>query len=176
MQLMPDSPIRQVTLEIEAHVAEGGWDQPPRLYALVPTDEVLEQEPGMAAELGVDPQQAAGTFTPIEQDELPVDQPLEALLEEIMWPPQVIGCAAVLERVMLPPQAETEIPSDPEDAESYAASHPDRQEVRIAAAVTRDGQVHCAVRSYSSGEDRDVLEGPDLVPALVELLSQTLAD
>ncbi|MGH3424899.1 MAG: PPA1309 family protein [Nocardioidaceae bacterium] len=177
MQLSPDSPIRQVTLEVEAHVAHSGWDQPPRLYGLVPTTEILQHEPAAAAELGIDPESAPGTLTPIEQDSLPLDRPLEDVLDTIMWPPQVVGCAVVLERVMLPPDAETQLPADPGTVHEYAANHPDRQEVRIAAAVTRDGDVHCAVRlHHPSQPDADLYEGPELVPGLVEKLEQTLAD
>ena len=34
---MPDSPLRQAALEVESHVGDQGWDQAPRLFALVPT-------------------------------------------------------------------------------------------------------------------------------------------
>lgn len=177
MQLMPDSALRQVTLEVEAHVAEAGWDQRPRLYALVPSTEILQHEPAVAAQLGLDEFESAGTFTPIEQEELPVDRALEDILAEIMWPPQVVGCAAVLERLMLPPSAEDALPDDPDALESYAAEHPERKDVRIAVAVTRAGDAHCALRTHDSAEgESELLEGPDLVPALVQMLGQTLAD
>lgn len=177
MQLMPDSPIRQVTLEVEAHVDNAGWDQPPRLYGLVPTTEILQHEPAAAQELGIDPDTAPGTLTPVEQEALPLDRPLENVLDGIMWPPQVVGCAVVLERLMLPPDAESGLPDDAEHAHGYATNHPDRQEVRIAAGVTRDGDVHCAVRlHHPPHEDAQLYEGPELVPGLVEKLEQTLAD
>ncbi|MDO9381048.1 MAG: PPA1309 family protein [Nocardioidaceae bacterium] len=170
----PDAPIRRVTLEVETHVAAGGWDQAPRLYALVATTDLLASEPELAEQLGVDGG-AEGALTPVEQDELPDDTTIEELLEQIAWPPQVVGCAVVLERLMLPPEAEAGMPDDPDAAAAYAAEHPERQEVRIAAAVTRRGEAHCAVRPHV-GDGEDVLEGPDLVPGLVELLFQTLAD
>lgn len=177
MQLNPDTPIRQVTLEVEAHVGRSGWGQPPRLYGLVPTTEILQHEPAAASELGIDPDSAPGTYTPVEQESLPLDRPLESVLEGIMWPPQVVGCAVVLERLMLPPHAEATLPEDADEVHDYAANHPDRQEVRIAAAVTRDGEVHCAVRlHHPSQPDADLYEGPELVPGLVEKLTGTLAD
>lgn len=177
MQLMPDSPLRQVTLEVEAHVGEGGWDQPPRLYALVPTTDLIATEPTVAAQLGLEETTAAGTLTPIEQEELPADRPLEDVLSHLMWPAQVVGCAAVLERLMLPPAAEKTLPDDPAEQVTYAAEHPGRRDVRIAVAVTREGGAHCAVRSRDHGAGgSELLEGPDLVPTLVTLLSQTLAD
>jgi hypothetical protein len=37
--------------EIEAHVSDGGWDQPTRLFALVLTDQLLASEPALATEV-----------------------------------------------------------------------------------------------------------------------------
>ena len=42
-------------------------------------------------------------------------------------------------------------------------------------AATRAGSTYCALRLRSHDEDRQVLEGPDLVPALLQLLQATLA-
>jgi len=162
-------------LEIEAHVAEAGWDQSPRLYALVPTADLMAHEPALAAGLGVEGEVPAGSFTSVEQDPIPAGQGFEDSLAEMMWPEQVVGCAAVVERIMLPPAAEATIPQDPDDIERYVAEHPDRQEVRIVAAAIRDGQSHSTVRSRHP-KDSELLEGPDLVPTLIELLKQTLAD
>ena len=52
---LPSTPLRLVTIEVEAHVAADGWDQPPRLYALVPTAQLVEHEPGLAASLSAQP-------------------------------------------------------------------------------------------------------------------------
>lgn len=174
---MPDSALRRATLEIESHVAQDGWDQPPRLYALVPTGDLLEEEPAIAEQLGIDADAAGGTYTPIEQEQLPADQSVEEALESIGWPERVAGCAAVLERLMLPPEAEENLPDQPEEVADYAANHPDRREVRMAVAVLRDGQRHCVIRVLTgAGTDGEVLEGPDLVPGLAGMLTQTLAD
>lgn len=175
MQLMPDSPLRQVALEIEAHVAEAGWDQAPRLYALVPTADLLAQEPALAHTMGIDPESATDSLTSIEQESLPVDRKLDDTLAEMMWPDQVIGCAAVIERIMLPPEVEDDLPDDADALLEFVASHPARREVRLVAAVTRDGTVHSAVRARTP-EDSALLEGPDLVPGLIAQLQQTLAD
>lgn len=160
--------------EIEHHVAEDGWDAPSRLYALVPTADLLTREPGLAAAMGLDAASAAGSLTPVEQDHTPVDRSLEETLERIMWPAEVFGCAAVVERFVLPPEADPHIPEDPDEAEEFAASHPDRQEVRIVAAATREGATHCALRFRSHDDAASVVESPDLVPALLELLLSTL--
>lgn len=168
MQLMPDSPLRRAALEVEAHVGAEGWDQPPRLFALVPTADLIAREPALADQLSSDPD----GITPVEQ-ELDPSRELEDLLTEIEWPDAVIGCAAVIERIMLPPDAEESLPDDPEALVAAAAAHPDRQEVRLVAAVTRNGRSHSAVRAREPLE-AELLEGPDLVPGLIEHLRSTL--
>ena len=140
----------------------------------MPTTDLLAREPALAAAMGLEEATAAGSLTPIEQDEVPVDKPLEAVLEQIMWPAEVFGCAAVVERLVLPPEADEQMPDDPRSAEEYAAAHPDRQEVRIVAGATRDGSTYCALRMRSHDDAFSVLEAPDLVPALLELLRSTL--
>ena len=170
MQLMPDSPLRRATLEVESHVGAQGWDQPPRLFALVPTAELAAREPALAAQLADDPE----GITPVEQDGIPADRSLEDVLIDITWPATVAGCAAVIERIMLPPEAEDSLPDDPDELLAAAAAHPDRREVRLVAAVTRDGRAHSAVRAREP-HDAELLEGPDLVPGLIEHLRRTLA-
>jgi len=160
--------------EIEEHSADAGWDQPARLYALVPTADLLRREPTLAAAMGLDESTASGSLTPVEQDEVPVDTPLETVLGRIVWPAEVFGCAAVVERFVLPPGADATLPDDPAEAERYAAEHPDRQEVRIVAGATREGSTYCALRLRSHDDPLSVLESPDLVPALLELVRSTL--
>jgi hypothetical protein len=169
-----DPVLRNAVREIEAHSAEAGWDQPARLYALVPTADLLVREPALAAAMGLDQAGAAGSLTPIEQDDVPVDKPLESVLAQIMWPAEVFGCAAVVERLVLPPDAEPALPEDPVAAQEAAAEHPDAQEVRIVAGATRDGSTFCTLRMRSHDDPLSVLESPDLVPALLELLHSTL--
>jgi hypothetical protein len=169
-----DAPLRAAVREIEAHAAEAGWDQPSRLYALVPTSDLLVREPALAAAMGLDEVAAAGSLTPVEQDDVPVDTALESVLERIMWPAEVFGCAAVVERLVLPPTADGQLPEDPGAAEQYAREHPDREEVRIVAGVTRDGSTYCALRMRTHDDALSVLESPDLVPALLQLLRSTL--
>ena len=164
--------LRAAVLELEQHAAEAGWDQPARLYALVPTSDLVAREPRLAAAMGIDAATASG-LTPVEQDTLPADRTFEDLLGTIMWPEEVAGCAAVLERLVLP--ADDSAPSDPEEAAEWAANHPGRQEVRMVAAVTREGERWCALRMRQHDDAASVVEGGDLVPALLELLSGTLS-
>ncbi|HET6624774.1 MAG TPA: PPA1309 family protein [Nocardioidaceae bacterium] len=169
-----DAVLRATVREIEAHAAEAGWDQPARLYALVPTSDLLAREPQLAAAMGIDQTSAAGSLTPVEQDQMPPDRTLEQTLEQIMWPAEVFGSAAVVERLVLPPSADGSIPEDPSAAGEYAAAHPDREEVRIVAGATREGATYCALRLRSHDDPMSVLESPDLVPALLQLLLGTL--
>jgi len=168
-----DPVLRAAVREIETHAADAGWDQPARLYALVPTSDLLAREPALAAAMGLDAA-SAGSLTPVEQDDVPADKPLETTLAGIMWPAEVLGCAAVVERLVLPPSVDEQLPADPAEAERFAAEHPERQEVRIVAAATRHGTTHCALRMRSHDDALSVVEAPDLVPALLELLRSTL--
>ncbi|WP_246355195.1 PPA1309 family protein [Nocardioides ungokensis] len=149
-----DPALAAAVLEIESHIAEGGWDQPARLYALVDTGQLVAREPALAAAMGLDAASEQGSLTPVEQDELAPDQPLEAVLESIVWPGGVAGCAAVVERLVLPPDADAEIPEDRARAEEFAREHPDRQEVRIVAArpaaARRTARFGCAPTTMRS--------------------------
>lgn len=169
-----DQVLAAAVREIEQHVAEDGWDKPSRLYALVPTADLVHREPGLAAAMGIDEASAAGSLTSVEQDHTPADRSLEETLGQIMWPAEVFGCAAVVERLVLPPEADPHIPEDPEAAAEFAANHPDKQEVRIVAAATREGSTYCALRFRTHDHTDSVVESSDLVPALLELLVSTL--
>ncbi|CAN5863665.1 PPA1309 family protein [soil metagenome] len=171
-----ESGLRRAVLEIDAALAQRGWDQPARLYALVATSSLLEQEPALAGSLGLaggSQGQPADGLTAVEQDPLPPESSLEDLLPGIEWPADVGGCAAAVERVVLPPSAEVDMPADPTEMRTYASQHPDRHEVRIVAAALRGGQAHCTLRIRGQ-EDGDLLEGADLVPGLVAMITETL--
>jgi hypothetical protein len=169
-----DPALAAAVLEIESHIAQGGWDQPARLYALVPTGDLVVREPELAAAMGLDQASAEGSLTPVEQDQLPTGQLLEEALTAITWPPQVAGCAAVVERLVLPPDVDGEVPDDVESAERFAREHPDRQEVRIVAGVTRAGSAYAALRLRAHDDAASVVGGIDLVPGLTTLLGSTL--
>jgi hypothetical protein len=165
--------LRVSVVTAERHCSDAGWDQPARLFALVRTEELVTAEPELAAELGV----AGGDpdlFTPVEQELDDPSQPLEELLGRIMWPDAVEGVLAVMERVVLPPEVEAEVPDDPGSARAFAAGHPARDDVRIAAGVLRSGEAHCVLRMRAHDDDNALLHGPDLVPGLVAALRETL--
>lgn len=171
---MPEDPaLATAVLEIEAHAAEEGWDRQARLYALVETRELVAKEPELAVAMGLDGAGEEGSLTPVEQ-EIRGEVPLESVLESIMWPSGVAGCAAIVERNVLPPSADGSVPEDPTAAQEFAADHPDRQEVRIVAGVTRAGASYCALRLRSHDDELSVVGGNDLVPGLLELLRATM--
>lgn len=96
----------QVIREVEEFAAAAGWDQPPQLFALVATAELLARQP----ELG-DQVDATCDLTPVAQEPLP-DADLAEVLAGIVWPATVSGCAVVQEIVVLPPEAEAELGID----------------------------------------------------------------
>ena len=165
----------EVVREVEKFVAELGWDQNPRLFALARTAELVQLEPALAEALGAQAQDP-DSLTPIEQDTLDASKPLDEVLATTMWPPDVVGAALVLERLMLPPQAETTLPTDDDGSlAQLIADHPDRQDVRLAVVVLRDGQRECAIRLRSHDDDASVLLGPNLVPRLADALAATFS-
>jgi len=172
MNAVPSADLRAVVRELEAHAAEAGWDRPERLFALVDTAELVDREPHLAEALGIEGEPRG--LTPVEQEELPPGASLEQVLAEIVWPGEVAGCAAIAERLVLPPDADAHIPEDPAAAQEFAAGHPDRQEVRIVAAALRGGDSACAIRLRSHDDAESVLTSPDLVPGLLMLLHATL--
>ena len=169
----PSLPLALAVAEIEQHVAGDGWDQGPRLFALAATSDLLSREPALAGRLGLNADAPEpGQLTPIEQ-ELP-ERELEDILAGIAWPTTVVGCALALERIVLPPAAESGMPPRPAEAAAWAARHPDRADVRLVVAVMRDGARSSVLRVR--GRDADVLRDPDLAPDLADALAATFAE
>ncbi|MGV9242883.1 PPA1309 family protein [Streptomyces sp. NPDC003710] len=175
---MAASPLTQAVLEIDEYVSGLGWDQPARLFALVDTAQLRAQEPSLAAQLGLEDEPEAAGLTPIEQEEIPADSPLDEFLATIAWPDAVTGCALTVERLMLPPSAEAGVPQGLSEKKlaRWVAEHPDRQEVRMTVAVLRDGARESALRLREKDSPTEVLTGPDLVPGLAQALSATFED
>ncbi|WP_251020397.1 PPA1309 family protein [Streptomyces sp. ISL-98] len=172
---MATSPLTRAVLEIDEYTSGLGWDQPARLFALVDTAKLRAQEPGLAAQLGLDDTDSTATLTPVEQDEIPADAALDEFLATIAWPDAVAGCALTVERLMLPPSAETSVPEGLSDAQlaKWVAKHPDRQEVRMTVAVLRNGVRESALRLREKDSATEVLTGSALVPGLAEALAAT---
>ena len=165
---MASDQLNELVREVESHVATSGWDQPARLYALVPTAALLAQEPQLAAQLGDAP---PGSITPVEQP--PLEQDLAAVLEQIGWPDDVLGAALVHEVVILPGSI-GEHPPDDVDPNEWASAHPDRRDARIAVAVLRDGARASCIRVHGKdGAEDEIVVDDDLVPGLVQALAET---
>jgi hypothetical protein len=167
-------PLAIAALDTERHVAAAGWDQPPRLFALVRTAELLAREPQLRAQMGP-PDLAEGAYTAIEQEGLPATSSIETLIGRIAWPDDVDGCAFAIERMVVPPEAERDLPARPEDAVDALAAHPARKDVRLLVAVLRDGRSICLLRQRDHDSDDAVATGPDLAPGLVAALRATFA-
>ena len=83
------SPLQSVVGEVEGHVAEAGWDQPPQLFALVQTEQLLRAEPQLAQTMGLvagDP----ASLTPVAQEPL-TDAPLDQQLSSMIFGEEVLG-------------------------------------------------------------------------------------
>jgi hypothetical protein len=150
-----------------------------RVFALVRTQAALDAEPALAGQLPPEVLAVAAAdpehLTSVEQEGLPPSDDLEGLLGAIAWPEGVHGAALTVERIVLPPEAEEGLPEDPDAALTALLAHPQRQDVRLAVGVLRDGTSWCAVRQRAADRDDAVGQGPDVVPGLVEALRATFA-
>ena len=172
--------LARAVIELEEHAAQRGWDAPVGIFALVRTAAALEQDPALAevlddaalAEARRDPQ----ALTMIEQENLPAAADLEDLLAQIAWPSTVDGTALVVERVVLPTEAEQEAAAiqDPQERLGFLSERPDREDVRMVVGVLRTGESWCAVRSRAQDSADRVVSGDALVPGLIEALGSTL--
>jgi len=169
--------LRTAVRDVENHVAAAGWDQPVSVYALVHTQQALRDNPGIAAELppGTEAQLADNPqhLLSIEQEGLPQAESLEELLAQLAWPPAVAGAAIVVERIVVPPEAEVDMPEEATAAVEYLQAHPQRQDVRMVVGVLREGYSWCALRSRSHDSSDQVAQSADAVPGLVAALRAT---
>lgn len=179
-------PLLSCAYETERHVAAAGWDQPLRLFALVDEARLLAAEPGLREHLGAsapeedpladDPAAVPAAYAAVEQEDLPDADGVEGLLARLAWPKEVDGVAVVLERIVVPPEVEDDLPADPEEATTALLAHPLRQDIRLLVAVTRDGDRACLVRQRAHDHDDEVGAGEDLAPGLIAALAATLRD
>ena len=169
---LPADPLQSVVGEVEGHVAEAGWDQPPQLFALVETEQLLRTEPQLASTMGLvagDP----ASLTPIAQEPLG-DAPLDEQLASMVFGDEVLGVVLAHEVLVLPPAAEAAL-ADVDDPAAAAAEHPERREVRMVVGVARGGRQACVLRLRGATPEQDErVTGPDLAPALAAALLATL--
>lgn len=163
-------------MEVERHVAQAGWDDAPRLFALVPTAELRAAEPGWADESGhaEDGGELPGHLSAIEQDEFRPGDDLAAALSTVAWPETVPGCAVSLVNSFLTAEDEAGLPDDPQQAQAWVAEHPGRQDVRVVVGVMRDGRRWSLARLASNPDD--LLAGVGIMPGIDQLLERTLVE
>jgi hypothetical protein len=175
--------------EVAEFVDAEGWGNPPQMFALVPTADLVAAEPGL-----VDQLDQANELTPIAQESFPDDvtggsMALDEFLATTSWPDAVQGCVLVQEIVVLPPDAESTLDDalaplladhDAADAAARAAAeaHPDRREARLFAAVLRAGTslALLQVRPEDDADefgDLDLRTYPNLAPNVIEALHHT---
>lgn len=201
LDIGPDA-LGRCVREVVEFVDAAGWDQPPQMFALVPTALLAETEPELVDTLTTDAE-----LTPVEQEPLPSSvsggsPELDEVLATISWPEAVAGCALVQEIVVLPPAAEETIDAallddalrdtdrETADAEAAAAdralrsvadAHPERREARLVAATLRTGESLCLLQLRpDAGDDPDapveLLQYEGLAPNLVHALHATFED
>ena len=167
-QWWEDPDLAVAVAEVEEFAGSAGWDQPPAMFALVVTSDLLAAQPELAPSLG------AAVYTPIAQEALPEGELADALAQ-ISWPDEVAGCVLVQEIVVLPPDAAEVLSDDPAEAAEQAARHPGRVEARLVAGVLRDAVGGaCLMRTRGENEDAP-LRGGDLAPNLLEMLRLTFS-
>ena len=161
--------LEDVVREVEDHVASTGWDQPVRLFALVQTATLLVSNPDLKLD-------SALVLTSVEQ-ELDDVEDFEEFLGTLAWPEDVEGAVVVLERIVLPPTAESDLPQGEDDEVVQAAiDHPEAVDVRIVSAVLRTGQNLNALRQRSHDTSDAVAVASDLVTSLNDQLIATFAE
>ncbi len=169
-----ESDLVQALLELERHVNEAGWDQPHRLFALASAQELHERAPGL-----LPPMAHPGQLVAVEQVLTNRAAGPTELLARLAWPESVVGAALTLERIMVPtPVEQAAMDGDGDencdsDLVAGLTKHPQRSEVRLAVAVTRDGERMCALRFRDHDSDEQVLTGADLVDSVADALLAT---
>lgn len=170
--------LRLAVSSLEKDVAQLGWDQSPSLFALVPTKAIFpqleaEMEASQAEQLRAALSENPQHLTAVLQDHLPPAELMETLAH-LVFGEDVAGVAVAMERFLVSPQADAEAPTDPKEREKFLLAHPSRQDVRIVAAATRDGNTWCASRARSEDSDDMVAQGDNIVPELLEVLKAML--
>ena len=168
---LPPADLLQVAQETEQHVAADGWDQRERVFALVPTADLVAAEPSLADALA-----GAGRYSSIEQ-ELPEGVELEEYLGRLAWPRSVTGCALAVERLRAAPAAEGETADELDDTASEGGAGdtaPGTEPVRLVVVATREGERFTLVRFAAHDSNDAVAVGAEVGTDLQAALATTL--
>ncbi|NLT29527.1 MAG: hypothetical protein GXX86_03585 [Propionibacterium sp.] len=161
-------------VQLEHHVQHLGFDQPPRLFALVRTAALIESDPALASQFGLPEDPPEGSLTAVEQDGFEAGDDLVEALDRIFWPETVAGVACSMVSSFLPNGVEADLPEDPHEAAEYVADHPDKVDLLVVAGAMRSGVRHGVGRLVTHPDD--LISGDDLVPGFTETLARTLLD
>lgn len=181
----PPDALGSALRDVASFVDETGWDQPPALFALVPTAVLAETAPEL-----VDPDDDS-ELSPVAQEPLDLG-PLSdtdatetyARLEEFLatasWPEPVAGVALTLEVIVVPPSAESEIDPADEAVRDTAQAHPEARAARLIVGALRGGHTLCLMQLRRTADDPpppSVLPGPELLthPTMATTLRAALA-
>lgn len=172
------SALRQCVRDLDHHVGQLGWDRPPTVFALVSTCRLVgevdlgaEANAHLAATVNDQPDHLSA----IIQD-TPSLTDLDTIATTVVFPPSVEGAAVCVERLSLPPQAEADLPEDPQEQLEWVAAHPLRRDIRIIAARLRTGERWCAIRARDVDDPTALIEGDDLAGDLLDALGWMLTD
>lgn len=185
----PSSALYRCIRDVAEFADTEGWDQPPQLFALVPTADLVAAEPTLEDQLD-----DGAALTPIAQEPLPDDlsgdsMALDEFLATTSWPSAVEGVVLVQQIVVLPPNAEHTLDeaiapllADRDAADragrDAAQTHPERRDARLYAGVLRDGVSLCLLQLRPEEDeafpDLDLRTAPNLAPNLVDALRHTL--
>lgn len=168
---LPHADLLQVAQETEQHVAADGWGQRERVFALVPTADLVAAEPSLADALA-----GAGRYSPIEQ-ELPEGVELEEYLGRLAWPRSVTGCALAVERLRAAPAAEGQTADEAGGTASGDGpddTAPGTEPVRLVVVATREGERFTLVRFAAHDSDDAVAVGAEVGTDLQAALATTL--
>lgn len=185
----PSSALYRCIRDVAEFADTEGWDQPPQLFALVPTADLVAAEPTLEDQLD-----DGAPLTPIAQEPLPDDltgdsMALDEFLATTSWPPAVEGVVLVQQIVVLPPTAEHTLDeaiapllADRDAADragrDAAQTHPERRDARLYAGVLRDGISLCLLQLRPEEDEAfpelDLRTAPNLAPNLVDALRHTL--
>ena len=94
-------------------------------------------------------------------------------MARIAWPDQVAGCAIAVSGSSCPRMPSADCPRTTTPRLRAVAEHPDRADVRLLVAVTRDGSARCLLRQRAHDSDDRVALGDDIAPGLVHALQAT---
>lgn len=159
--MVDSTQLEHVIRELDAHVAEFGWDQSVQLFA------ILNEPSEPTMELPEIPEEQHGEQLYFEPQGLDFsDNSIVDVLSKVGWNDAVQGLALVAERII---SAENQNATDYE-TESYSTT----QEIRVFSIAMRDGRTMNAIRYRIHDDPKDLLVGPNLVPELNEALLTSL--